>query len=294
MPVTKGIILAGGTGSRLYPATVATCKQLLPVYDKPLVYYPLATLMQAGIRTIQIITTPNDSEAFRTLFDDGRYLGLEISYAIQPRPEGIAQAFLVAEKFIAGDPVALILGDNIFYGDSDFELAFREFDGGGLIFGFVVKDPQRYGVVEFDANDKVVSIEEKPARPKSNYAVSGLYAYGSDVVEMSKRLRPSARGELEITDLNLLYLKQGRLTARKLGRGIAWLDTGTHESLLEAGNFIATIEKRQGMKVACIEEIAFRKGFIDRAGMSRIINRMAANDYRRYLDDVMAEVDGGA
>jgi len=294
MPITKGIILAGGTGSRLYPATVATCKQLLPVYDKPLIYYPLATLMQAGIRSIQIITAPGDNEAFQRLFGDGRQLGLEVSYEIQSRPEGIAQAFLVAEKFISGDAAALILGDNIFYGDVDFNRAFREFNGGGLVFGYVVKDPQRYGVIEFDASDRVVSIEEKPARPKSSYAVSGLYVYGPDVVEMSKRLRPSERGELEITDLNLLYLMQERLAARKLGRGIAWLDTGTHESLLEAGNFIATIEKRQGMKVACLEEIAYRMGYIDRTGMSRIIGQIAANEYRRYLEDVMAEFDGGA
>ncbi len=294
MSVTKGIILAGGTGSRLYPATVAICKQLLPVYDKPLIYYPLATLMRAGIRTIQMITTPSDGEAFRKLFGDGGQIGLEMSYAVQPRPEGIAQAFLISERFIGGDSVALILGDNIFYGNDEFDRTFSRFGGGGLIFGYVVKDPRRYGVVEFDANDRVVSIEEKPVAPKSNYAVSGLYAYGPDVVEMSRRLRPSRRGELEITDLNRLYLDEGRLAVKKLGRGIAWLDTGTHESLLEAGNFIATLEKRQGMKVACIEEIALRRGYIDRAGMSKIISQMAATDYRRYLEDVMVEVDGGA
>ena len=290
--VKKGIILAGGSGTRLYPVTQVACKQLLPIYDKPMVYYPLSTLMLFGIADILIISTPTDTPKFRELLGDGSRLGVRLSYEVQPRPEGIAQAFLVGEKFIAGDPVALILGDNVFYGVYDFLREARHFSGGATIFGYYVKHPQRYGVVEFAPGGKVISIEEKPSQPRSHYAVTGLYLYDSDVVSIARALKPSSRGELEITDVNKAYLARGSLTVARLGRGIAWLDTGTHESLLEAGNFIATIEKRQGQKIACLEEVAFRMGFIDRDRLAGIVRAMADNSYRDYLNDVLSEADG--
>jgi glucose-1-phosphate thymidylyltransferase len=291
---TKGIILAGGSATRLYPATAVTCKQLLPVYDKPLVYYPLSTLMLVGITEILLISTPADLPRFEALLGDGRRLGLRISYREQPRPEGIAQAFVIGEEFIGPDNVMLILGDNIFHGDFDFAGAVRSFTGGGLAFAYYVSDPRRYGVVEFTSDGKAVSIEEKPVRPKSNYAVTGMYLYDAQVVEIAKSLRPSARGELEITDVNSAYLRSDRLRVMKLGRGIAWLDTGTHESLLDAGNFIATIEKRQGLKVACLEEIAYRQGFIDKRQLGTILDQMGESAYRSYLADVLREADGRA
>lgn len=289
--VTKGIILAGGSGTRLYPVTRIVCKQLLPVYDKPMVFYPMATLMLFGVTDILLISTPQDTPRFQELFGDGSHLGLNISYTVQERPEGIAQAFILAEDFIGNDPVVLILGDNIFYGVYDFLREARAFDGGGLVFGYNVKNPQRYGVVEFDNTGKVVSIEEKPLKPKSNYAVTGLYMYDSDVVSIAKGLKPSARGELEITDINQVYLSRGDLRFVKLGRGIAWLDTGTHESVLAASEFIATIEKRQGQKIACLEEVAYRMNFIDRQQLESIIDAMPNNDYRDYLVEVAAEAD---
>ncbi len=290
--VNKGIILAGGSGTRLFPVTQVACKQLLPIYDKPMIYYPLSTLMLFGITEILIISTPQDTPIFEALLGDGSSLGLKLSYKIQEKPEGIAQAFILGEEFIAGDPVCLILGDNIFYGVYDFLRAARTFTGGAMVFGYKVKDPERYGVVEFDIDNNVVTIEEKPAQPKSHYAVTGLYLYDGDVVDIAKRLKPSPRGELEITDVNKAYLARNALKVVKLGRGIAWLDTGTHESLLDAGNFIATIEKRQGQKIACIEEIAYRMRFINRTEMQKLIDSMAANTYRAYLEDVVKEVDG--
>ncbi len=290
--VKKGIILAGGSGTRLYPVTQVACKQLLPVHDKPMIYYPLSTLMLFGITEILVISTPEDTPRFRDLLGDGRKLGLDISYKIQEKPAGIAQAFIIGEEFIADDNVALILGDNIFYGVYDFLRLARAFHGGAIVFGYYVKDPERYGVVEFDGTGKVVSIEEKPKKPKSNYAVTGLYIYDSDVVTIAKNLKPSGRGELEITDVNKAYLERGKLKVVTLGRGIAWLDTGTHESLLDAGNFIATIEKRQGLKIACIEEIAYRMRFVNRRQMQEILDGMADNDYKKYLIDVVREVDG--
>lgn len=290
--VTKGIILAGGSGTRLYPVTQVVCKQLLPVYDKPMIYYPLSTLMLFGIQDILIISTPSDIPKFEALFGDGHNLGLNISYAIQPKPEGIAQAFIIGEKFIGDDSVALILGDNIFYGVFDFLPEAATFRDGALVFGYWVKDPERYGVAEFDATGKAISIEEKPTHPKSNYAITGLYLYDNEVVKISKQLKPSKRGELEITDVNRAYLERGNLKVVKLGRGIAWLDTGTHESMLDAGEFIATIEKRQGLKIACIEEIAYRQRFINRQQMERVIGEMGNNEYRRYLEDIMNEVNG--
>ena len=290
--VSKGIILAGGSGTRLYPVTQVACKQLLPVYDKPMIYYPLSTLMLFGVTEILIISTPLDTPRIRGLLGDGSLLGLKISYEIQKKPAGIAEAFLVGEKFIGSDPVVLILGDNIFYGVYDFLRAARNFEGGALIFGYAVKEPQRYGVVEFDASGVVLSIEEKPQKPKSSYAVTGLYLYDSDVVGIAKNLKPSSRGELEITDVNRAYMERGKLRAARLGRGIAWLDTGTHDSMLEAGNFIATIEKRQGQKIACIEEVAYRMRYINRQQMQALIDDMADNTYRQYLEGVMREVDG--
>ncbi len=290
--VSKGIILAGGSGTRLYPVTQVVCKQLLPVYDKPMIYYPLSTLMLFGIQDILIISTPSDIPKFEALFGDGRHLGLNISYAIQPKPEGIAQAFVIGEKFIGNDSVALILGDNIFYGVFDFLPEAATFRDGALVFGYWVKDPERYGVAEFDVSGKAISIEEKPAHPKSNYAITGLYLYDNDVVKIAKGLKPSKRGELEITDVNRAYLDRGELKVVKLGRGIAWLDTGTHESMLDAGEFIATIEKRQGLKIACIEEIAYRQRFINRQQMDRIIGEMGNNEYRRYLEAIINEVNG--
>lgn len=290
--VTKGIILAGGSGTRLYPVTQVVCKQLLPVYDKPMIYYPLSTLMLFGIQDILIISTPSDIPKFEALFGDGHHLGLNISYEVQPKPEGIAQAFVIGEKFIGNDSVALILGDNIFYGVFDFLPEAATFRDGALVFGYWVKDPERYGVAEFDATGKAISIEEKPTHPRSNYAITGLYLYDNDVVKIAKQLKPSKRGELEITDVNRAYLERGSLKVVKLGRGIAWLDTGTHESMLDAGEFIATIEKRQGLKIACIEEIAYRQRFINRQQMERIIGEMGKNEYRRYLEDIMNEVNG--
>ena len=291
MRVKKGIILAGGDGTRMYPTTQVACKQLLPVYDKPMIYYPLSTLMQFGIRDILIISTPKDIHHFESLFEDGSGLGLRMSYAVQERPEGIAQAFIIAEKFIDAEPVAMILGDNIFYGVVDLLPRIEKYRGGALIFGYYMKNPQRYGVLELDEKGEVVSIEEKPKQPKSNYAVTGLYIYDSEIVKIAGNLKPSARGELEITDVNNEYLRRGRLEAVRLGRGVAWLDTGTHDSMLAAGNFIETVEKRQGVKIGCVEEIAYRKGFIDRNRFKKIIDGMARNSYREYLREIMKELD---
>ncbi|MDK2971941.1 MAG: glucose-phosphate thymidylyltransferase [Candidatus Sumerlaeota bacterium] len=284
--VTKGIILAGGAGTRLHPLTLVASKQLMPVYDKPLIYYPLSTLMLAGVRDILLISTPTDIPRFRDLLGDGRSLGISITYAEQPRPEGIAQAFVIGADFIGSDRVALILGDNVFYGKLNIFRDAMKFDSGGVIFGYWVKDPQRYGVVEFDAQGRVTSIEEKPRVPKSNHAVPGFYLYDNSVVEVARNLKPSARGELEITDVNRHYLEQGRLRVELLGRGVAWLDTGTHESLLEAANFIATIEHRQGLKIGCIEEVAWRMGFLDDAAFDALIDSMPRNTYTAYLRDI--------
>jgi glucose-1-phosphate thymidylyltransferase len=287
----KGIILAGGSGTRLYPLTRVVSKQLLPVYDKPMIYYPLSVLMLAGIRDILIISTPEDLPRFRALLNDGRQFGLRFSYAEQPRPEGLAQAFIIGKSFIGKDSVALILGDNIFYGHGLSDILSRagQLTSGGLIFGYLVKDPERYGVVEFDGQGKVLSIEEKPKTPKSRYAVPGLYFYDSDVVRVAENLRPSARGELEITDLNLEYLRRGSLRVELLGRGFAWLDTGTHESLLQASNFVQTIQERQGMKISCVEEIAYRRGYIDRKQIQALAGDLMKNDYGTYL---MKMLDG--
>ncbi len=281
----KGIILAGGSGTRLYPVTKTISKQILPVYDKPMIYYPLSVLMLAGIREILIISTPQDIHLYQDLFDDGTAFGLNISYAIQPSPDGLAQAFLIGATFIGNSPVCMILGDNIFYG-YNFSSQLIEaamLRDGAIVFGYYVNDPERYGVAEFDAQGRVLSLEEKPAKPKSNYAVTGLYFYSNDVVEKAKSLKPSARGELEITDLNRLYLEEDRLSLKMLGRGMAWLDTGTHDSLLEASNYIATIENRQGLKVACLEEIAFRMGFIDQEQLIRLAQPLLKNHYGQYL-----------
>ncbi len=290
--VKKGIILAGGSGTRLYPVTNVVCKQLLPVYDKPMIYYPLSTLLLFGISEILLISTPEDIPRFEALLGDGSALGISIEYKIQPNPGGIAQAFILGKEFIGDDPVVLILGDNIFYGQYDFLRAARDFQGGAQVFGYYVSDPDRYGVVEFDDNSRVVSIEEKPKQPKSNYAVTGLYVYDNDVVNIAENLKPSARGEVEITDVNKVYLERGKLKVNKLGRGIAWLDTGTHESMLDASEFIATIEKRQSLKIACIEEIAYRMELIDRAQIDSLIAGMAKNTYREYLEKVVREIDG--
>ncbi len=287
----KGIILAGGNGSRLYPVSRVISKQLLPVYDKPMIYYPLSTLMLSGIRDILIITTPKHQPLFQSLLGDGHELGLSLEYAVQDKPEGIAQAFVIGEKFIGSNNVALILGDNIFYGEYSAHRAVRQFASGALIFAYYVHNPGRYGVIEFDREGKAVAIEEKPHRPKSNYVVTGMYMYSPDVVEIARKLKPSRRGELEITEINQNYLDQGRLQVIKLGRGFAWLDTGTHESMLAAGNFIATIEQRQGLKVACVEEIAYRMKFIDRAQMDRLLSRMTDNSYRVYLEEIIKEVE---
>ena len=287
----KGIILAGGSGTRLNPLTKAISKQLIPVYDKPMIYYPLSTLMLAGIKDILIISTPHDLPKFIDLFGDGQEIGLNISYQEQPKPEGIAQAFIIGEEFIGNDSVCLILGDNIFYGHS-LSLTLQEManlKSGGCIFGYWVSDPQRYGVVEFNNNHEVISIEEKPKIPKSNYAVPGLYFYDNEVVGIVKNLKPSARGELEITDINLSYLKKGNLKVKLLGRGYAWLDTGTPDSLLDASNYIATMERRQGLKIGCIEEVAFRMGYIDKKQFEGIIERLPVNDYRNYLEMISKE-----
>ena len=291
MPITKGIVLAGGAGSRLYPLTLVASKQLQPVYDKPMIYYPLATLMMAGIRDILIISTPHDTPRFQSLLGDGSRWGVQLTYVVQPEPKGIAQAFLVGEEFIAGEPVCLILGDNIFYGKMGLDRAVAEFERGARIFGYYVNDPERYGVVEFDATGRVMGIEEKPAHPKTNYAVPGLYLYDGNVTALAKGLTPSPRGELEITDLNLEYLRRGELSVEKLGRGIAWLDTGTHQSLLEASHFIGTLEARQGLKIACLEEIALRMGFIDCKGMAAAIANTPNSGYREYLVRVYNEIE---
>jgi len=287
----KGITLAGGAGTRLYPITKVVSKQLLPVYDKPMIYYPLSVLMLAGIRDILIISTPEDCPKFEALFNDGSQLGLHISYAVQPRPEGLAQAFIIGKAFIGNDNACLVLGDNIFYGHGLPEILQRavQLQKGGLIFGYWVKDPERYGVVEFNEAGKVLSIEEKPQRPKSSYAVPGLYFFDNDVVEITSGLKPSARGELEIVDLINAYLKRGDLMVKLLGRGFAWLDTGTHESLLEASSFIETIEKRQGMKVACIEEVAYRMGYIDADQVRCLAEPLRKNEYGHYLLQIIDE-----
>lgn len=287
--INKGIVLAGGAGSRLYPLTLVASKQLQPVYDKPMIYYPLATLLLAGIRDILIISTPQDTPRFRDLLGDGARWGVSLRYKVQPEPKGIAQAFLVGEDFIGGDPVCLILGDNIFYGKLGLDRITESFSGGAMVFGYPVHDPERYGVVEFDKSGKVLSLEEKPSTPRSNYAVPGLYLYDGKVTEITRSLKPSARGELEITDVNLEYLRRGELRVEKLGRGIAWLDTGTHTSLLEASHFIGTLEARQGLKIACLEEIAYLKGFIDEAMFAKVIAETPRSGYREYLERVLKE-----
>ena len=281
----KGIILAGGAGTRLYPATVSISKQIIPVYDKPMIYYPLSILMLSGINEILIISTPQDIHLYEDLFGNGNQLGLNIEYAIQPSPDGLAQAFIIGEDFIGNDNVCLILGDNIFYGHGFGKILEQtsKLEDGAVIFGYYVSDPKRYGVAEFDKKGNVLSLEEKPENPKSNYAVTGLYFYSNDVIEKAKNLKPSARGELEITDLNKLFLDENRLKVKLLGRGMAWLDTGTHDSLLEASNFIATIEKRQGLKASCIEEIAFKKGFINKNQLIELAKPMLKNNYGQYL-----------
>ena len=281
----KGIILAGGSGTRLYPITKSISKQIIPIYDKPMIYYPLSVLMLAGIREILIISTPKDIHLYEDLLEDGRQLGLKLEYAIQPSPDGLAQAFIIGENFIGNDSVCMVLGDNIFYGynfRSILEDAAKLVDG-AIVFGYYVNDPDRYGVAEFDEKGKVLSIEEKPEQPKSNYAVTGLYFYGNDVIQKSLNLIPSKRGELEITDLNRLYLEEGRLNMKLLGRGFAWLDTGTHESLMQASNFIHTIEERQGLKVSCIEEIAFLQGFINKEQLLKLAEPLRKNQYGQYL-----------
>ncbi len=276
--------MAGGAGSRLDPLTRIVCKQLLPVYDKPMIYYPLSTLMLGGIREILIISTPKDLPMIEALLGDGERLGLRLEYAVQPKPEGIAQAFVIGEKFLAGDGVTLALGDNIFHGNLDFFRRALDQEKGGCIFACPVRDPERYGVIEFDADGRAISIEEKPKEPRSNYAVPGLYCYDGEICEIARALKPSPRGELEITDVNLVYMKRGDLRVEAIGRGFAWLDTGTHESLLEASNYIATLEHRQGVKVACIEEVAYEMEFIDRAQLTAIAEALPKNDYRAYLE----------
>lgn len=281
----KGIILAGGSGTRLYPITKSISKQILPVYDKPMIYYPLSVLMIAGIRDILIISTPKDIHLYQDLLGDGKQLGINLFYEIQPAPEGLAQAFLIGEKFIGKDNVCMILGDNIFYGHGFGGILKKTalLETGAVVFGYYVNDPERYGVVEFDQNGKVISLEEKPVKPKSNYAVTGLYFYGNDVVEKARTLKPSARGELEITDLNRLYLDEKKLTIKIMGRGMAWLDTGTHETLLQASVYIQTIEERQGLKVACIEEIAFKQGYINKSQLLSLAEPLKKNQYGNYL-----------
>ncbi len=287
----KGIILAGGSGTRLYPITKSISKQIVPVYDKPMIYYPLSVLMLAGIKEILIISTPQDLPLYQNLLQDGTEIGLQLSYAEQPSPDGLAQAFIIGESFIGNDSVCMVLGDNIFYG-FDFSKHLKnasQLTEGGYVFGYHVHDPERYGVAEFDSNGKVLSLEEKPLKPKSNWAVTGLYFYDNDVVRRAKALKPSTRGELEITDLNKTYLNEGKLSVELLGRGMAWLDTGTHDSLLEASNFIATIQNRQGLQVACIEEIAYRKGYINKEQLLKLAEPLQKNLYGQYMIKVAQE-----
>ena len=282
----KGIILAGGSGTRLYPLTKAVSKQIMPVYDKPMIYYPLSTLMLAGIREILIISTPRDLPAFKELFGTGEQLGLSMSYAVQETPRGLADAFLIGADFIGNDSVALVLGDNIFYGQSFSRVLRQAAEKGATIFGYFVRDPREYGVVEFDENGKALSIEEKPEHPKSNYAVPGLYFYDNDVVEIARNVKPSARGEIEITSINNEYLRRGTLMVETLGRGFAWLDTGNHDALLDAADFVAAVQKRQGMYISCIEEIAFRRGFIDKQQLLKLAEPLMKTNYGKYLVEV--------
>lgn len=290
--IKKGIILAGGSGTRLYPLTKVISKQLMPIYDKPMIYYPLSTLMLAGIKDILVITTHRDSESFQNLLGDGAQWGINISYKVQPSPDGLAQAFIIGEEFINGEGCALILGDNIFYGHDLSKLVriATQKDDGATVFAYYVKDPERYGIVEFDKNRKAISLEEKPEKPKSNFAVTGLYFYDKNVVEYAKSIKPSARGELEITDLNKMYLEKGNLNVETLGRGYAWLDTGTHESLLQAASFVETVQDRQGLKIACPEEIAYNLGYINKEQLKELAKPLAKNEYGQYL---LAIADGG-